>query len=63
MLAKEHTAPCPWSVYLDDLETFLLSLRQTPGKGIGDLFHFLELRQSLHGRMYATDELVYAALI
>lgn len=57
MLVKEHTATYPWSVYLDDLETFLLSLRQISGKGIGDLFHFLELRESLHGRIYATDEL------
>ena len=48
----------PWSVNVDDLETFLLVLSKLKDKKKNiTLEHFLYLRQRLHGRLIADDEL------
>lgn len=48
----------PWSVNVDDLETFLLLLTKLKDKKKNiTLEHFLYLRQRLHGRLIADDEL------
>jgi len=48
----------PWSVNVDDLETFLLVLSKVEDKKKKiTLEHFLYLRQRLHGRLMADDEL------
>lgn len=48
----------PWSVNVDDLETFLLLLTKLRNKEKGiTLENFLYLRQRLHSRLMADDEL------
>lgn len=46
----------PWSVCIDDLEVFLLQCSKM-GKKKKDLIEFLNLRESLHGRLITSDEL------
>lgn len=46
----------PWSVYVDDLETFFLTLKRRAG-AYGDLIAYLTLREKLHERLACFDEL------
>lgn len=57
MLNKEDGEDYPWSVYIDDLEVFLLALKQNIKGSISRFLNFLKLRREMHGRMYAIDEL------
>jgi hypothetical protein len=57
MLDKEADADYPWSVYIDDLEIFLLSLQKQKGMSYSKLYNFLRNRRLLHGHSYAIDEL------
>lgn len=57
MLKKDNDATYPWSVYIDDLETFLLAMKQTASNGVAGFLNFLELRNLIHGRLHAIDEL------
>lgn len=57
MLQKEDHIDFPWSVYIDDLETFLLGLKRTYNNPIPAFKSFLRQRRTLHGRSFVTDEL------
>lgn len=57
LLHKEPDNDYPWSVYIDDLEIFLLSLKQLFRNHEGKLFEFLRSRRYMHQRLYAIDEL------
>lgn len=57
MLKKDPEFDFPWSVYIDDLETFLLAMKASFKNHQLKLFDFLKNRRLLHGRVYATDEL------
>jgi hypothetical protein len=46
----------PFSVSIDNLEIILLTLRKLK-RGVGDLIHFLKLREELQGRLDCNDEL------
>lgn len=46
----------PWSLCLDNLEIFLLTLTKQK-KTLADLVHFLNIRQNMHGHVYCSDEL------
>lgn len=56
LLQKEDAADYPWSAYIDDLEIFLLSLRQMRNRQ-GKFIDFLRSRKQMHGHLYAIDEL------
>lgn len=45
----------PWSVYLDDLEIFLLTLKRKKSH-YRDLISYLSMREKLHGRLFCADE-------
>lgn len=57
LLTKEESDSFPWSVFVDDLETFLLCLQKISKNPVGNFVSFLKDRQKLHGRCYAIDEL------
>ncbi len=57
LLKKEKTDNYPWSVYIDDLEIFLLTLKHHRRNPKGKFLNFLHSRGQLHGHMYAIDEL------
>jgi len=57
LLRKDSTDNFPWSVYIDDLETFLLTLKHHRSNPKGKFLEFLRSRRRFHGRMYAIDEL------
>lgn len=57
MLQKEDDIDYPWSIYIDDLETFLFALKQNVKSPVSQFLNFLKLRRELHGHMYAIDEL------
>jgi len=57
MLQKENEVSFPWSIYIDDLEIFLLALKQNVRNPIGKFLNFLKIRSGIHGRIYAIDEL------
>lgn len=57
LLSKRDSAENPWSVYIDDLETFLLSLTTIMRESQAKFTQFLKQRRLLHGRSYAIDEL------
>ncbi|MGY6648534.1 hypothetical protein [Wenyingzhuangia sp. IMCC45574] len=57
LLDKHEEDYYPWSVYIDDLETFLLSLKHYFNNHGNRLIEYLKLRRTLHGRIYAIDEL------
>lgn len=46
----------PWAVYIDDLETFLLTLKRK-NSFFGDFTTWLNVRELLHGRLLCFDEL------
>lgn len=56
LLKKSESDPFPWSVCIDDLETFLGGLKAR-GKGANDLLTFLRQRSRLHGHSFSEDEL------
>lgn len=62
MLDKEPSDNFPWSVYVDDLEIFLLTLKHHVRNGQGKFLDFLRYRRQLHGRSYAIDELDICAV-
>lgn len=57
LLKKENASNYPWSVYIDDLEIFLLTLKHHRSNSKGKFLEFLRSRRLFHGRMYAIDEL------
>jgi len=57
LLERKNNQNFPWSVYIDDLETFLLSITKVMSNPQGKFCHFLRQRQLLHGRVYSIDEL------
>lgn len=57
LLQKDAEASYPWSVYIDDLEIFLLTLKHHTRNPQGKFFDFLESRSLLHSHVYAIDEL------
>lgn len=57
MLNKEDDVDFPWSVYIDDLEVFLLALKQNIKGSTSQFLNFLKLRREIHGRAYSIDEL------
>lgn len=57
LLNKENSDDYPWSVYIDDLETFLLTLKHLKRNPQGKFHDFLRSRKLLHGHIYAIDEL------
>lgn len=50
----------PWSIPVDDLETFLIYLKKRSG-AIQDFIQFLEYRQGYHGHLYCGDEMEMCA--
>lgn len=52
----------PWSAGVDDLETFLKTLALTFNNPIRKFSDFLLYRESLHGRLFARDELDVCAI-
>ncbi|MBX9889181.1 MAG: hypothetical protein K2Y30_14735 [Flavobacteriaceae bacterium] len=57
MLQKDDNIDYPWSIYIDDLEIFLLALKQNIKSPVSQFLNFLNLRREMHGQMYAIDEL------
>jgi hypothetical protein len=57
LLKKDKTDNYPWSVYIDDLEIFLLTLKHHRRNSQSKFLDFLRSRRQLHGHMYAIDEL------
>lgn len=57
LLKKDKTDNYPWSVYIDDLEIFLLTLKHHRRNPQSKFLDFLRSRRQLHGHMYAIDEL------
>lgn len=46
----------PWSVCIDDLEVFLLTLSKQK-KTLANLVYYLNIRQNLHGHLFCSEEL------
>lgn len=57
LLQKEENIDYPWSVYIDDLEIFLLTLKQNIKNPTSEFLNFLKLRREIYGRTEAIDEL------
>jgi hypothetical protein len=57
LLKKDSADNYPWSVYIDDLEIFLLTLKHHRSNPQGKFLDFLRNRRQLHGHIYAIDEL------
>ena len=57
MLNKENDVDYPWSVYVDDLEIFLLALKYHNNNPTARFLDFLKLRREIHGHIYSIDEL------
>lgn len=57
LLNKPEECGFPWSVYIDDLETILLSLKKLSQAPLHLFKTYLEGREKINGRMYASDEL------
>ncbi len=58
LLIKEKDALYPWSVCVDDLETFILALRKLKkGMDRTKFLQYLKYRESFHERMVCNDEL------
>lgn len=56
LLEIDEDLPYPWSVNIDDLETFLLMLKKQK-KAQNRFVKFLANRELLHGRLHAMDEI------
>jgi len=52
----------PWVCYIDDFETFLLTLKKLRNNHIKSFIEFLKLRESFHERLLAQDELDLCAI-
>ncbi|QIE58642.1 hypothetical protein G5B37_03420 [Rasiella rasia] len=64
MLQKNDKKKYPWSVYINDLEIFFLTLKYHTSNSLNNLFSFLKLRREMHNHLYAIDELdICAAFI
>lgn len=59
---KNNEDPYPWSIYVDDLETFLKVLYNSFSNPSRKIFNFLEHRELLHGRLITNDELDVCAM-
>ncbi|MCM1518366.1 MAG: hypothetical protein NC117_06980 [Pseudoflavonifractor sp.] len=58
LLQIDDNRPYPWSVCIDDLETFVLLLTKIFHKGAASRFiRYLSLRESLHSHLICFDEL------
>ena len=57
MLQKENNNDFPWSVYINDLEFFLLTLKHHTNNSVSKFLNFLKLRREMHNHIYAIDEL------
>lgn len=57
LLEKDIGAINPWSVYIDDLETFFIGLKAAMKNPQAKFIDFLRHRHFFHGRVYAIDEL------
>ncbi|WP_207428958.1 hypothetical protein [Pedobacter sp. SYSU D00535] len=57
MMDIDEDKDLPWSVYIDDLEAFLLALKRLHSNPIPQFKKFLRQRRMLHGRAYASDEM------
>lgn len=58
LLQIDDDRPYPWSVCIDDLETFVLLLTKKFRKGAASQFtKYVSLRESLHGHLICFDEL------
>ncbi|HFK5574928.1 TPA: hypothetical protein ACW72O_003580 [Elizabethkingia anophelis] len=57
LLQKDDNIDFPWAVYIDDLETFLLAVKENFSSPTSQFLNFLKYRRELYGRMYAGDEL------
>jgi len=63
LLKKENEEdPYPWSIYIDDLETFLKVLYHKYNNPSRKFFEFLESRELLHGKLITNDELDLCAM-
>ncbi len=63
LLQREHNEdPYPWVSYIDDFETFLLTLKKLRNNHIKSFIEFLKLRESFHERLLAQDELDVCAI-
>lgn len=63
LLNKENDEdPYPWSIYVDDLETFLKVLNYKFNNPARKFFEFLKYRELLHGRLITNDELDLCAM-
>lgn len=56
LLEVDDNDDFPWSVFIDDLEIFLLTLKRK-GNFYGEFINYLQLREMLHGRVLCSDEL------
>lgn len=61
-LKIEDDVDFPWAVYIDDLETFLLSLKDNNKKSDEMFLDFLDIRRQLHKDLYSVDELDICAV-
>ncbi|MGK0363952.1 MAG: hypothetical protein ACI85O_001006 [Saprospiraceae bacterium] len=57
----DDDAPYPWSVSIDNLETFLLGILKLGGNSRRRFTNFLEVREWLHGGVLCSDELEICA--
>lgn len=57
LLQKDDDIDFPWCVYIDDLEVFLLALKQNISNPQSQFLNFLKLRREMHSRIYSIDEL------
>ena len=58
LLHKDEEALYPWSVCVDDVEAFLLLMRQVlKGMAPARFVEFLDYRERLHGHLLCADEL------
>ncbi len=63
LLKKENDEdPFPWSIYVDDLETFLKTLYIKSNNPSRKFYEFLEHRELLHERLITNDELDVCAM-
>lgn len=63
LLKKENVEdPYPWSIYVDDLETFLKALYNSFNNPSKKIYEFLEHRELLHERLITNDELDVCAM-
>ncbi|PQV48823.1 nuclease-like protein [Jejuia pallidilutea] len=62
LLKKDNADPYPWSIYVDDLETFLKAIYNRFSNPSRKIFEFLEHRELLHKRLITNDELDVCAM-